>query len=250
MLKRFSNATGADYFAIFSAVLMLLSFLFLAFVVEGEESRSGWAVLQRSGLTLSQLVFLFAILGLVGALWRLSNPNTEQKALTMMLVAGTGGIITASVHPPLLFGEGEPGIGFWFTVLGALGLILQFFMVRVSAESVAEEAAAEVHAQNVAEKAGSELAKAWGQHAKDRDDSAIEEFEKLLEANPDDLDAMYGLALARKHSGERAESVAAFKRIQAALAEAQPQTEEEVNRSAMLTRMVEQQLESLEEAGA
>lgn len=91
----------------------------------------------------------------------------------------------------------------------------------------------------------SPLGQAWRAHAVGRDDSAIEEFEKLVNATPDDLDVLYGLGLAQRGAGKKEAARETFERVQKILGELQPETENEVNRVEMLSRMVKQQLEFL-----
>jgi Flp pilus assembly protein TadD len=91
----------------------------------------------------------------------------------------------------------------------------------------------------------SPLGQAWRSHVTGRDEVALNEFEKIANASPDDMDALYGLGLAQRSAGKGDEAIASFQRIMAVLAQQSTEDEDERNRLEMLRRMVLQQLEFL-----
>ena len=91
----------------------------------------------------------------------------------------------------------------------------------------------------------SPLGQAWRSHVSGRDEVALNEFEKIASASPDDLDALYGLGLAQRSAGKQDEAIATFERILALLAKLTPDDEDMQNRLEMLRRMAVQQLQFL-----
>lgn len=89
----------------------------------------------------------------------------------------------------------------------------------------------------------SAIGRAWRSHSVGRDDSAIEEFRKLLAASPDDVDTLYGLGMALRGAGQTEEAVEVFSRILELLSGAKAEGEDEMNRLEMLRRMTQQQLD-------
>ncbi len=95
----------------------------------------------------------------------------------------------------------------------------------------------------------SAIGRAWRSHNVGRDDSAIEEFRRLLAASPDDLDTLYGLGMALRGAGQKEEAVEVFTRILELLKQQTPQSEDEANRKEMLRRMTQQQIEFAQQQG-
>lgn len=89
----------------------------------------------------------------------------------------------------------------------------------------------------------SDLGRAWHSHIAGRDDSAVTEFEKLVEQSPEDKDVLYGLGLAYRGANQAAQAVEVFTKLQDLLAAEEAENEDEFNRLEMLRRMVKQQLE-------
>lgn len=87
----------------------------------------------------------------------------------------------------------------------------------------------------------SEIGRAWRSHSVGRDDSAIEEFRKLLASNPDDIDTLYGLGMALRGSGQQQEAVEVFSKILELLKAQSAKDEADMNRLEMLKRMAQQQ---------
>lgn len=54
------------------------------------------------------------------------------------------------------------------------------------------------------------IADAWKQHRLGSNDDAIRGFREVLNSNPGDLDALYGLGLAQRANGNRDESIETF----------------------------------------
>ncbi|GAB4575044.1 MAG: hypothetical protein Kow0077_24610 [Anaerolineae bacterium] len=92
----------------------------------------------------------------------------------------------------------------------------------------------------------SDLGRAWRAHVVGRDDSAIEEFRRILAANPDDVDALYGLGMALRGAGQGTEAAEVFTRVLALLDKQTAEDEGDMNRLQMLRRMVQQQLDLAE----
>ena len=74
----------------------------------------------------------------------------------------------------------------------------------------------------------------WGYYAKGRYDEAVAQFNKALELDRDNFDAVYGLGLALKKVGKKAEALTALER---ALTLAP--TAENKSRTDMLERMID-----------
>jgi Flp pilus assembly protein TadD len=98
-------------------------------------------------------------------------------------------------------------------------------------------------------KENSPLGQAWRSHTVGRDDSAVEEFQKIASTSPEDIDVLYGLGLAQRGAGQFEEAMVTFKKVLAMLEEMEPEDDDEFNRVQMLTRMVNQQIKFLEAAG-
>ena len=88
----------------------------------------------------------------------------------------------------------------------------------------------------------SPLGQAWRSHVTGRNEVALDEFEKIASASPEDMDALYGLGLAQRGAGKTDEAIATFQRIMELLAQQTTDDEDERNRLEMLRRMVHQQL--------
>ena len=107
--------------------------------------------------------------------------------------------------------------------------------------------------------AAEKVGKAWRLHREDDNNGAIREFNDIIATHPESVDALYGLGLAYKASGDRAQASAAFAKalditdsalsavIQTSHAEGhQSGNDLETNfddRYMMLSRMIKQRLE-------
>ncbi len=94
----------------------------------------------------------------------------------------------------------------------------------------------------------SPLGQAWRSHAVGRDDAAVNEFKKIADESPDDMDVLYGLALSQKGAGQRDEALANFKRVLELIHASEVEGDTADDRVAMLTRMVQQQISFVEGA--
>ena len=92
----------------------------------------------------------------------------------------------------------------------------------------------------------SPLGQAWHQHAEGQNQNAVDQFAKITQQSPEDMDALYGLGLAQRGAGQTAEALATFQRVKALVEAAVPESEEATNRLEMLSRMVNQQIQFLE----
>ncbi|GAB5490266.1 MAG: hypothetical protein Phog2KO_04810 [Phototrophicaceae bacterium] len=97
------------------------------------------------------------------------------------------------------------------------------------------------------------VADAWKQHRLGNNDSAIQSFREVLNSNPGDIDALYGLGLAQRASGDGVNATETFNK---ALIIAQEGLDinkgnndlntMEDDRFLMLHQMISQRLEELE----
>ena len=105
------------------------------------------------------------------------------------------------------------------------------------------------------------VGQAWRLHRDGDNDGAIRMFESLVAANPENVDALYGLGLAHKATGDNAAAASAFGQAlgmtESALAAVKTTSHTEGNlgdndlgtniddRYMMLTRMLSQRLEDV-----
>ncbi|MCS7071011.1 MAG: tetratricopeptide repeat protein [Anaerolinea sp.] len=90
----------------------------------------------------------------------------------------------------------------------------------------------------------SELSRVWALHSSGRSADSLAQFEKLAAQYPDDLDVLYGLALAQKSAGLRESALNTFSKLAEAI-EQQRSENPGSNRFQMLARMVQQRLSEL-----
>jgi tetratricopeptide (TPR) repeat protein len=104
---------------------------------------------------------------------------------------------------------------------------------------------------------------AWHHHREGRFNEAMQEFEAILKANPDNVDARYGLGLAQRAAGHPDAALKSFQqtlelveKAQRARAGEQEQDHEdniktpEDDRNMMLSRMINQRLSELKSASS
>lgn len=93
----------------------------------------------------------------------------------------------------------------------------------------------------------SPLGKAWAFHRNDQNDQALGEFQRLLNQNADDLDALYGSGLAQKALGQ---AEAARKSFQKAIDVAGKGLSETPgnDRFMMMRRMAQQRINEVSKA--
>lgn len=89
-----------------------------------------------------------------------------------------------------------------------------------------------------------ELGRAWTLLREQRNDAAIEEFDKILRETPDQIDALYGLALAQRASHQREAAKQSFERC---LTKVRQGLDENpgMDRYEMMQRFVHQRLEEM-----
>ena len=89
-----------------------------------------------------------------------------------------------------------------------------------------------------------QLGSAWALHRKGQNDDAIREFNSLLQLSANNMDALYGLALAQRSSGKIEAAQDSFAKCVAAVdaALAEHPTED---RYQMLQRMANQRLDEV-----
>jgi tetratricopeptide (TPR) repeat protein len=98
-----------------------------------------------------------------------------------------------------------------------------------------------------------QIGRAWRFAREGKPDTAITEFERILQKNADDIDANYGLGMALAAAGRKADAVRHFQKAQAQTSvEISKQPKREGNlptpaddRLMMLTRMIGQRLAEL-----
>jgi len=90
-----------------------------------------------------------------------------------------------------------------------------------------------------------QIGQAWKSYREGRSDAAVNEFERILKNHADDADANYGLGLAQQALGMKEAAAQSFKRALEVVSRVEPTSQEERDRSMMLTRMIKQRLEEL-----
>jgi Flp pilus assembly protein TadD len=92
-----------------------------------------------------------------------------------------------------------------------------------------------------------QVGNAWTFHFKKQNEQALSEFLRLTEQDPAHIDANYGLALVQAALGHKGEARAAFEKVKSLVAAkiSQQAPEDEDPRYAMLSRMIDQQIERL-----
>ena len=91
---------------------------------------------------------------------------------------------------------------------------------------------------------GEQLGSAWALHRQGHNESAIREFSSLLQVSNDNIDALYGIALAQRSAGELEEAKTTFARCLVQIDEALKANPGE-DRYEMLKKMVTQRLAEL-----
>ena len=97
------------------------------------------------------------------------------------------------------------------------------------------------------------VADAWKQHRLGNNDSAIQSFREVLNSNPGDIDALYGLGLAQRASGDGVSATETFNKALIIAQEGLDINKDnndlntmEDDRFLMLHQMISQRLEELE----
>jgi tetratricopeptide (TPR) repeat protein len=98
-----------------------------------------------------------------------------------------------------------------------------------------------------------QVARAWRFYREGKADTAITEFERILQKNSDEIDANYGIGLAQNAAGRKADAIRHFQKAQQLVdvaIEKQPKREGNIpspadDRLMMLQRMIGQRLSEL-----
>lgn len=98
-----------------------------------------------------------------------------------------------------------------------------------------------------------QIGRAWRYYREGKADTAITEFERILQKNADDIDAHYGIALAQNAAGRKADALRHYQKAQELVSvaiEKQPKREGNIpspadDRLMMLSRMIGQRLTEL-----
>jgi tetratricopeptide (TPR) repeat protein len=98
-----------------------------------------------------------------------------------------------------------------------------------------------------------QVGRAWRFYREGKADTAITEFERILQKNIDDIDAHYGIGLAQKATGRKADALQSFQKANELVGvaiEKQPKREGNIpspadDRLMMLQRMIGQRLSEL-----
>lgn len=93
----------------------------------------------------------------------------------------------------------------------------------------------------------SPINQAWMFQRDGKTNEAIAEFERVLKAAPDDIDALYGLGLTLRYAGKNAEAIQHFQQALKLVetGHANERTDANMDRWLMLTRMIRQRLAEL-----
>ena len=94
-----------------------------------------------------------------------------------------------------------------------------------------------------------EIGEAWKAHRQGFQDTAIQQFREILDRDPGNLDALYGLGLAEKAAGNEAEAKQIFLHLQAQIdgVSAEEAASGTPGRYFMLANMVKQQIRQIDQ---
>ncbi len=93
----------------------------------------------------------------------------------------------------------------------------------------------------------SPINQAWMLQRDGKTAEAVAEFERVIKAAPDDIDALYGLGLTLRYAGRKAEAIQYFQQALNLVEQghASERTDANMDRWLMLTRMIRQRLAEL-----
>src|SRR5258708_39437185 len=91
------------------------------------------------------------------------------------------------------------------------------------------------------------VGQAWSEHYHGQNDKAVQSFQGIVQRWPEHIDANFGLSLALKTAGRKAEATEAFNKTKALVAAAtQTDNQGDYNsRMQMLARIIDQHLSTL-----
>lgn len=90
-----------------------------------------------------------------------------------------------------------------------------------------------------------QVSEAWGRHLANQSADAVKQFTQLVNANPQHLDALFGLALALKKQGDLAAAREYFGRADAVCDAELAKDLEDPSRFAMMKRIIAQHFRML-----
>ncbi|MFN8448577.1 MAG: tetratricopeptide repeat protein [Anaerolineae bacterium] len=91
-----------------------------------------------------------------------------------------------------------------------------------------------------------QLGRAWALHRQGQNDAAIHEFSSLLQTSANNVDALYGLALAQRSGGQIEAAQVTFERCLTQIGEA-IQSHPREDRYQMLQKMTRQRIDELKD---
>jgi Flp pilus assembly protein TadD len=91
------------------------------------------------------------------------------------------------------------------------------------------------------------IGEAWKTHYAGQDAAAIEQFKRLVEEAPDNIDAHWGLGLSYRNVGNKTNAVEVFQKVKQLITANLETNTGEFERYVMLNRMVDQQLAQIGE---
>ena len=89
------------------------------------------------------------------------------------------------------------------------------------------------------------ISMAWKAHYNGQHEQAIEQFKRLVNQVPDNVDANWGLGLSYRKAGDRASALQVFQKVRDLVTQKLEATPDEYERLFMLKRMVTQQIEQM-----
>lgn len=94
-----------------------------------------------------------------------------------------------------------------------------------------------------------EIGEAWKAHRQGFHDTAVQQFREILDRDPENLDALYGLGLAVKAAGNEGEAKEIFLHLQTQIegVSAEEEATGAPGRYFMLANMVKQQIHQLDQ---
>ena len=151
-----SSTPMADTLALVCAVAMVVGFLFMPWLSFFGVSLTGWNLLALSqaasdpnstfhsdntGTFWFVLILAAGVLGLVTSIWGLRSPDSRGAASKWSLAAGLVALLPLVIVLVELNGSTVNlmsfiGIGFWATLLGSIGLVVQVFLPRPTVDAV------------------------------------------------------------------------------------------------------------------
>jgi len=151
-----SSTPMADVLALVSAIGIVVGFLFMPWLSFFGVSLTGWNLFALSqaasdpnstfhsnntGTFWFVLILGAGVLGLVTSIWGLRSPSGRRTASKWSLIAGLVALFPLGIAVVELNGSTVNlmsfiGIGFWATLLGSIGLVVQVFLPRPTVDAV------------------------------------------------------------------------------------------------------------------